>query len=48
MQIRSDDPFDNPLINAGYLTDAGGEDLTTLRSAHTEQGLHCLQLVLQA
>lgn len=32
MQLRSDDPFDNPLINAHYLTDADGEDLAVLRS----------------
>ena len=31
MQLRSDDPFDNPLIDARYLTDADGEDLATLR-----------------
>ena len=33
VQLRSDDPFDAPLIDAKYLTDAGGADLATLRSA---------------
>ena len=32
VQLRSDDPFDAPLIDAKYLTDAGGADLATLRS----------------
>ena len=31
MQLRSDDPFDAPLIDAKYLTDAEGGDLATLR-----------------
>eukprot|EP00889_Picochlorum_renovo_P002620 jgi/Picre1/29650/NNA_005033.t1 len=30
--IKSDDPFESPLINSGYLNDQGGKDLATLRN----------------
>ena len=31
--LRSADPFDNPLINIGYFTDAAGSDIKSLRQA---------------
>jgi len=31
--LRSADPFDNPLINIGYFTDASGSDIKSLRQA---------------
>jgi fatty acid photodecarboxylase len=32
VSLRSADPFDSPLLDAGFLTDPGQEDLTTLRA----------------
>ena len=33
MALRSDDPYDAPKLDIGYLTDKEGADLATLRSA---------------
>ena len=33
MSLRSDDPWDAPKLDIGYLTDKEGADLATLRSA---------------
>ncbi len=33
MALRSDDPYDAPKLDIGYLTDSEGADLATLRCA---------------
>ena len=33
MALRSDDPYDAPKLDIGYLTDEAGADLATLRCA---------------
>lgn len=33
MSLRSDDPWDAPKLDIGYLTDKEGADLATLRCA---------------